>query len=297
MPSLLLSEPAPISRVLDQAFRLTEALIRRMFGVLCIGSLSGGVYNVISLLWLSTSVTKFAGLPAAAGSADSSGALTGLAALVAAVLVFGVGAAVQYRAYEIAIDKPAPSVAWRAGFGRLPALIGGMLLILLMFMVPTGVAAAVVVGLWSVGQHAASVVAGVAAFAGVFCFLPRLMLFTPEVLYARLGPVRALKSSWHLTRGHLLRVSVIMIVAFAVAIGFSILVRLLLWYPSSLLADALALPLVLHNAVGTVLASLFSYFITMPAFAACWMSVWNDLRLRHGGGDLESKIDALPGAG
>lgn len=108
-------------------------------------------------------------------------------------------------------DRVGLGQTWRAVRGRIPALIGALLLISAFFVLAAAALVAVVIGLVVVmegvtdGAMVALVlltVVLVLAFLVAFAWASaRLSLATPAVVLEKAGPWRALRRSWALTRG------------------------------------------------------------------------------------------------
>jgi hypothetical protein len=192
--------------------------------------------------------------------------------------------------------------------GRLPAVVGNVLLYLLIMLVVT-LCAAVAVGVlgfafgmmmpWLLPWLTQKI--GTVAAGGLLIGVALLLEFLPAIYLSirwqlalaalfldNAGPIAAFGVSWRLTRGRWWRgfaiVSVGLILIYLFALVFSFLGVGL----GSLVPGGLRERLVVTSIVGQ-LASL----VVIPAFVALYLAMYHDFKLRSQGGDLAARVGVL----
>ena len=202
----------------------------------------------------------------------------------------------MHRAYQAESDAGSFGASWRVGLRRAPRLIGFGLVVGLMLVVPGGIGAVVIVGLWSAGLHAVAILAGVLLAALAVYVVSRLFLTTPEIVLRDRRVSEAMSSSWRLTKGRLNRMGVLFIVIIAITIVFYILWGVV----AGLIAGAFFAVAGASAAiakVGTILFVGLAPLVVTPYRVSATVAVWHDFLLRTEGTDLSAKIAALPDAG
>lgn len=293
MSGFFAREPLTIGGVLDQTFRLAVACFVPLLPFTLLQSLC---QIVVQGLQFARNLGPQSGIDLVAHPSAGTialGVVLGIAAYVG-VLVCSAGA--TYRTYEMGAATEPPPTAWSRGVRRTPAMIGMGLALVLTMALPIGAGIVITTALWAVSPPA-GFVAGVAV-VGVFLYLvSRFLLAGPEVVVSGLGPIKALVSSWKLTRGHVTRLSVVLLIG-----G---IIGLVVYFVLGLSAGLIAgLVMRLTGMPGPALAALMVLVLVPliavfagPFASALILSLWHDLKLRTQGPDLAARIDALDIAG
>jgi len=266
MSAILPTTPETISRLLDTSFRLYFRTLKVCFLIGLIPALLQALPYVM-LPVLST------------GNPDDIAwtalAIGGLGAVLVAILVALVwyAAMIDYigmtgRGYEQTIGQS----LWR-GFRRLPRTIGGAFL----------VGVAMVVGLLALLVGAVYVVI-------VFYFFMYAMMLEGS------GVIASLKRSFNLVKGNFWRVSVILLVPFAIQMALSGVVSMVMMgfmlVPLLAGGEAPSDSAVLEMQIGMQLLNAPITALAMPMWIAVGVTMFNDLVVRAEGGDLLARIDA-----
>lgn len=136
----------------------------------------------------------------------------GLAMLITVILIwFG-----SLALFALAL-RPGISVgeALRLSFARLPVLLGTALVVIGIIIGVIVLATLIAVVLSAASQKAGAatgVLLGLGAAALVFYASIRLVLLNPVVIDSRMGVMASLRSAWALTRGHVLRLFVFLLI-------------------------------------------------------------------------------------
>ncbi len=124
----------------------------------------------------------------------------------------------------------------------------------------------------------------------------RLQLFVVPLVSGPEGPATSLATSWRLVGGHWWRTATLVFVMLAILYVLDL----------ALVALVAAVAAVVHGGASTLVQSAGSFVLgsiivsaivgifTTPLFAAVFVTVYQDLLLRKGGGDLEARLGALP---
>ena len=129
---------------------------------------------------------------------------------------------------------------------------------------------------------------------GVFLYLAsRFAVILPEVLFTDRGPVAALGACWRLTRGQVTRMSIVLLVGGLITFVAYLLLAMVVGIVAALLVKLLSLPPMMLPLLLAVLLAPVAALLMSPFASALSLSMWNDLRLRAEGHDLDAKIDAL----
>jgi hypothetical protein len=125
---------------------------------------------------------------------------------------------------------------------------------------------------------------------GVF-LLVRWVIVSPALVDRGAGIFDAMGTSWSYVSGHWWRtatiVSVVAVVAFIVATVFGLIFGFI---AATSGADRATL------LIGTQIVSAASQVLYWPAMVATLVAVYNDLKLRKEGGDIESRLSSLGSA-
>ena len=290
MAELLATEPLTIGGLLDQVFRQTTASFRPVMPYALIGaagSLSVNFLQYGSKIGAALSIDWLA-QPGPALYAIAW--LLGLGAYGYVILAHLAGVV---RVYEVANATPPPSAAWERARARFRPAIGMGLLAGIALLIPGAIAGATIGGLWRAGMFAAALLAGIVLLVAFLYVACRLIVCLPELLLARRGIKASLSGSWRLTRGQMTRLSVVFAVTFAISlVGYVVIATPVALVLGLVVRLTGAPPLLLTALVTLVVAPLISVLAT-PFGGAVSVSLWNDLRLRSEGHDLDAKIDSL----
>jgi hypothetical protein len=124
----------------------------------------------------------------------------------------------------------------------------------------------------------------------------RLQLFMVPLVTGPEGPGTSLSTSWRLVGGHWWRTATLLFVMLAILYVLDL----------ALVALAAAIAAVVHGGASNLVQSAGSFVLgsivvssivgifTTPLFVAVFVTVYQDLVLRKGGGDLEARLGALP---
>jgi hypothetical protein len=126
--------------------------------------------------------------------------------------------------------------------------------------------------------------------------LNRLQLFMVPLVTESQGPVQSLGTSWNLEGGHWWRTATLVFVMFAIIYVLDLalvalagaIVAVAGGGASTLVQGAGAFVL------GSVILSAIVGIFTAPLLVTVFVTVYQDLVLRKGGGDLEARLGALP---
>lgn len=302
MAVVLMSRPGTIGEVLDSMFRITRATIVPLIPLSLLANVLLGAY-MAGLLYIMIGAGAGSMFSFGAGQAAPqdvfafSGRLMGAVGSLMAVffvLYMTIYAAQQYIALKVAQGEPRPSGAMLYGLSRVLPMIGASLAVGFAFALLFGgtLALLIVVGRAS---PAIAVLLGIGWFVALMVGALRLSMTHVEVVLGRAGVFDAISSSWAITKGNLMRLTAVATVGILVVVIFDFVVELILFYPASLLSDALSVPPLLRGQIVGILARLLTGVITLPLTIAGIMAVWNDLHLRASGGDIGRQIDALTG--
>jgi hypothetical protein len=149
----------------------------------------------------------------------------------------------------------------------------------------------------------AAIIFGIAVFVGtVLLIVPgiyvwnRLQLFMVPLVTGPEGPGTSLSTSWRLVGGHWWRTATLIFVILAILYVLDL----------ALVALAAAIVAVIHGGasnlvqsaasfvMGSIVVSAVVSIFTTPLFVTVFITVYQDLLLRKGGGDLEARLGALP---
>ena len=300
MGLVLGTEPASVGSVLDAAFRLFRHAYTRLLPIVAIATLLSFGFQIQSN---SALFLPLVGLRPLTFDSVRNGEMNPLAvvlfivlAIAVFILVTAAEAAVMHRAYQAESDAGSFGESWRVGLRRAPRLIGFGFAVGLMLVVPGGIGAAVIVALWSAGQLALAVIAGLVLLVVAMYVVSRLFLTTPEIVLRDRRVSEAMRSSWRLTKGRLNRMGVLFIVIVAITLVFYIVWGVV----AGLIAGAFFAVAGASAAiakVGTVLFVGLAPLVVTPYRVSATIAVWHDFLLRTEGTDLSAKIAALPDAG
>jgi hypothetical protein len=126
--------------------------------------------------------------------------------------------------------------------------------------------------------------------------LSRMSLFMVPLVAESMGPFGSIGSSWHLVGGNWWRTST---VVFVMAVIVYVLTAVVVAIAGAIAAVVVGVPtgagqvLGAVALVGAVVGGLVRV-VSAPLMSAMLVSIYQDLLLRKGGGDLEARLGALP---
>lgn len=258
----LASAPLPIGGVIDSAFRLYRSTYSQCWYLTLWAVIPGIAFSFAYARAITTNSTDtLAQMQDLYLSAF--GAISYLLAVVGQILANG---ALIVTEKSLAEGKPITAgAALAAAVRRLPAMIGAAFLAVLILM--GGLCLLIIPGIY---------------------FYGKLLLCQTAIFADQEGPLSAISTSWRLTNGRwwrtvaILTVSIILIYVVAAAVGL-ILGAVLVFVPVST-----AIRLFLTQAAVQV-----GYIVILPLFTAVFLAIYNDCKLRSGGGDLAARAAAV----
>ncbi|HTU60365.1 MAG TPA: hypothetical protein VMF89_18065 [Polyangiales bacterium] len=267
------SGPLPIGGVIDDALRLYRSMLSRAWLLSCGFSLALACFSFVLFLHLRDYATPASQSPAAAMqslqlmlSALTSAPILSLYILVT-LLTFALYGSLMTYADAVARGDHAFSLvqACAVGFRRLP----GIVLASLIFGVAVGAGFLVLIvpGFWLWG---------------------RLQLWMAAMFVENATALGSLGSSWSLTKGNWWRGTTI----FSVAVIMILVISIVFSMVAGAIAGVLRLS-VTDAQILVQLASVIANTVTYPFFAATWLSMHRDFKLRREGGDLAARAGVL----
>lgn len=194
--------------------------------------------------------------------------------------------------------------AFSKGLSRLPQLLLGVVLLILIFTaisLPIGVGAAL---LFPALRHTAGAsalgiliaVLGIAAVVIAFIYVAvRLQLWMAVVFTENRGGAASLGRSWDLVRGHWWRVTGIGFVAGIVIWICELAVGAVMAAMVGVMGIDTSPDLLLHRLQLISAIGGLARILTMPLLTAVWLTIYHDLIMRREGGDLAARAEALGG--
>jgi hypothetical protein len=149
-------------------------------------------------------------------------------------------------------------------------------------LLPAGVLGSFLVGLAFVGGTILLVIPGL-------YIIGRMLYWTVALVDERAGATQAIGTSWKLVQGHWWRSSTVMGVLWIIAIVIGLVGAMVSGIGAALVKPNVATVQLVTQSVGGVL----NIFIT-PLIPCGMVAVYQDLKLRAGGGDLAARISNLP---
>ena len=265
--------PRSIGGVLDDTFRLYKASFSSCWLPMLIISLIGGA----------SALYRFSNVPAVAPGTGLRDILLqfqstprGYQAVSLLVMLLEL---VLYAVLVLNIvavsrgETPSFGTSLATALRRTPALIGAAIMFFIAVFV--GTVLLVVPGIY---------------------VLNRLGLFIVPLVTVPEGPGTSLATSWRLVGGHWWRTAILVFVMLAILYVLDL----------ALVALAAAIAAVVHGGasnlvqsagsfvMGSIVISAIVGIFTTPLFVTVFVTVYQDLLLRKGGGDLEARLGALP---
>lgn len=189
--------------------------------------------------------------------------------------------------------------AFSTAMARLPIFIPSVILLYLVIVGMVAVLAILVMlpaglllrHLHTLTQPVASTGLGLLLCVPLLALLGRLQLFMVAIFVDRMGPLASLKASWRLTKGHWWRATAIMVTSFIMMMVLFLAVTV-----ASDVEGYLTHFAAIHRFVLAPLLIVVSYTALYPLYAAIWVAMYNDFKLRREGGDLAARVGALNSA-
>lgn len=186
--------------------------------------------------------------------------------------------------------------AFFTGLNRLPifilslillylALVGMVAVLAILVMLPAGL---LLRHMHELSQPVASAGVSLLLCIPLLALMGRLQLFMVAVFVDRMGPLASLKASWRLTRGHWWRATAIMVTSFIMMMVLFLAVTV-----ASDVEGYLTHFAAIHRFVVAPLLIIVSYIALYPLWAAIWVAMYNDFKLRRDGSDLAARVGAL----
>ncbi|HEX3836962.1 MAG TPA: hypothetical protein VHW25_08390 [Steroidobacteraceae bacterium] len=299
--------PRSIGGVLDDTLQLYKASFSRC---LVPALLTGIVVAVLGLYQVSR-------LPTSVSAADFQAYVARSSANTASSSLFSLlGVLVDLVFYSIMIyiiaavsrgESPSIGASLSPALRRVPANIGASILLIIIATIGF-IVACVPLFISTAGNRSHATLAqmagrlGPAALVCLVLSIPvayvvvRMMLYMVPLVAESEGPVRSLATSWRVVGGHWWRtltlvgvmaiiVYVLTILVLGIAGGIGVMIAGVPSGAGRMIGAA--------AEIGAVVAGILRVF-TGPLMAALLVSIYKDLQLRKGGGDLEARLGALP---
>lgn len=268
------SGPLPIGGVIDDALRLYRSMLGRAWLLSFAFSLALAAFSFVLFLHVRDAT------PAAQGSAAMQSLQSMLSALhsppilslylLVTLLTFALYGSLMAYGDAVARGENAFSLveACAVGFRRLPGIV--LASVVCGVVVGVGLVAFVIPGLWLWG---------------------RLQLWIAAMFAENATAFGSLGSSWNITKGNWWRGTTI----FSVAIIMILVISIVFSIIAGAIAGVMRLSVTDANIL-VQLASMIANTITYPFFAATWLSMHRDFKLRREGGDLAARAGVLGSA-
>jgi hypothetical protein len=298
--------PRSIGGVLDDTFRLCKASFKKCVPAVLVGGAAMAVANFYQINQTSSPAAGMQALFGANGTATSP--LAGLFSLLAGMIQYVCYASMIYTVWAMTQGE-APSfgkafgLAWR----RLLSMIGAGIIV--GFVAGIGFLVALVPvfisfpgrppnGQWQqvIAQMLPSILIAMVLLIPVTYVVTRMSLYLVPLITESQGSGKSVGTSWRLVGGNWWRTTTVLFVIFAVAYLLAI----------GLIAIAGAVTGIAFGGVtgasrgAEALAIVTAGTVTIvrmllaPLTASLFVVLYQDLLLRKGGGDLESRLGALP---
>jgi hypothetical protein len=298
------SVPRSIGGVLDDTMQLYKASFSRCL----VPALLMGVAVALLAIYQTSRIPlsgSSADLQAYLAQGSTASATSSLFSLVGLLLDLVFYSIMIYIIAAVSRGEPQPvgaSVA--ASMRRLPANIGATLLLAIIGIVPFLPLLVAMGGHLSSGATIAQIAARIGPsflvclvlLVPITYVLVRMMLYMVPLVGESQGPLRSLAASWRLVGGNWWRtltlvgvmaiiVYVLTIVILAIAGGIALMVVGIPKGAGQVLGAAAMVAAIVGGGLR---------IISGPLMAALLVSIYQDLVLRKGGGDLEARLEALP---
>ena len=302
------SVPRSIGGVLDDTMQLYKASFSRcLVPALLMGVAVAllGFYQVSRLPITASGGTDLQALFARGMATSPASSLMSLVAILIDLVFYGV--MIFITAAVSRDETPTIGASFAASLRRLPANIGASLLVAIAGVIGAGVA---LVPFFVVlaGNPRGATLQQIASRMGpavlvclvlvipVIYVVSRMLLYMVPLVAERQGPLRSIATSWRLVGGNWWRSSTVLfvmgiivyvltIVVIAIAGAIGVMVTGIPTGAGQVLGAAAMIGALMGGAIRIVSA---------PLMSALFVSLYHDLVLRKGGGDLEARLGALP---
>ncbi|MCU0626192.1 MAG: hypothetical protein MUF21_06845 [Gemmatimonadaceae bacterium] len=283
-PTLPLLRPRSATEVVDAAIQLLRAHYGHLLQVAALGTIPS-----LLIVLAQTILAPGGEIPANPFSDPTQATLFGVGLLCSLLFGFAMQGALSYSSLRALQGVALPSVieSFTVGFRRLPALIGAMFLVGLLFALAFTPVALVFVllslGTGTVLGKVAIVVAAVVTMVGAMVFgiacYGLIAVVTSLVVLEQLGPWASLRRAFRLSSGSWLRMAGVWAIAMLLfVVIFGAIIAIMSAMGSSQIA----------NVLGTVAG-----IPAAPIFGAVALVQYADLRARREGADVEAALGAL----
>jgi hypothetical protein len=302
--------PRSIGGVLDDTFQLYKASFSRCFVP---ALLAGIVVGVLAVYQVSR---QLGGLPTTGNPADmqaylvrnaSNGVSSGLFSLLSILIDLVFYSIMVYIIAAVARGEPRSlGESLSPSLRRVPANLGATIVLaiiafvcIVLVLVPMFIAMAGSVAHATLPQILArtgpAVLLCLVLSLPVIYILLRMALYMVPLVADSQGPLRSLAMSWRVVGSNWWRTFTLICVMAIIVYVLTILVLGIAGTVGVMIAGVPKGVRVISAAaeVGAVVGGVLRIF-TGPLFAALLVSIYRDLQLRKGGGDLEARLGALP---
>ena len=301
--------PRSIGGVLDDSLQLFKASLSRCILPAVAISVIATALSLFQLTRLPAAATPVAAnLPAMLAryqNTSPSSLLLTLLSLLLELVFYGILIAIIVGVTRGA--APSFGTAVQTSLRRLPAMFGASVVFMIVGVV--GFAIAVIPGLVAAVRARgaggpAEVVAAVAPMLlvclvlmlPVLYVLGRLQLFLVPLVSEPEGPLQSIGTSWRLVGGNWWRATTVVFILGVIIYILTIIVVAIAGTVAVLMVGTPTTPGTILSAaalVGALMGGLIRIF-SVPLMASLYVTLYQDLKLRKGGGDLEARLGALP---
>jgi hypothetical protein len=302
------SVPRSIGGVLDDTMQLYKAAFSRCLVPALLMGIAAALlsfYQVSRLPVTASGGTDLQALLARGMATTPTSMLLSLVALLIELVFYAV--MIHIIAAVSGGEAPTVGESFSASIRRLPANIGATLLVAIAGVIGTGVAM-VPFFIALAGNPRGAALPEIAARMGpaiLVCFVlaipviyvvSRMLLYMVPLVAERQGPLRSIATSWRLVGGNWWRTSTVL---FVMAIIVYVLTIVVVGIAGAIGLMVTGIPTAPGQALGTVavIGALMGgaiRIVSAPLMSALFVSIYHDLVLRKGGGDLEARLGALP---
>lgn len=300
--------PRSIGGVLDDTMQLYKASFSRCLVPALLMGLVVAILAIYQISRLPLTPNGAADVQALVARGMATSAISSFLSLLTILVELVFYAAMIYIVAAVSRgEEPTARESFAVSMRRLPANLGSTLLVALVGLI--GAVVAMVPFFISVaGNPRGATLPQIAARMGpavlvclvlaipVIYVVSRLLLYMVPLVVDKQGPVESIATSWRLVGGNWWRTSTIL---FVMAVIVYVLTILLIGIAGGVGVMITGLPTGPRQAIGTV--AVFGALmggairvVSAPLMSALFVSIYQDLVLRKGGGDLEARLGALP---
>jgi hypothetical protein len=302
------SVPRSIGGVLDDTMQLYKASFARcLVPALLMGVAVAllGFYQVSRLPVTASGATDLQALFVRGMATSPASSLMSLLAIVIDLVFYGV--MIFITAAVSRDEAPTMGASFAASLRRLPANIGASLLVAIAGVIGAGVAL-VPFFIVLAGNPRGATLPQIAARMGpavLVCLLlaipviyvvSRMLLYMVPLVAERQGPLRSIATSWRLVGGNWWRSSTVLFVMGIIVYVLTIVVIAIAGAIGVMVTGIPTGPGQVFGAVAVIGALMGGAIriVSAPLMSAVFVSLYQDLVLRKGGGDLEARLGELP---